>query len=81
MITAKDIRERLTTHPFEPFRIVTSSGERYDILHHDWVLLAKRTLAVGTPKTEGDRNPDGLHLVSILHITALEVIQTKAKKK
>jgi hypothetical protein len=81
MITAKDIRERLTMRPFEPFRIVTSSGEHYDILHHDWVLLAKRTLAVGTPKTEGARDPDGLHLVSILHVTALEVIPSKTKKK
>jgi hypothetical protein len=81
MITSNDIRERLRTSPFEPFRIVTSSGEHYDILHHDWVLLAKRTLAVGTPKVEGDRNPDGLHLISILHITALEVIATKPKKK
>jgi hypothetical protein len=81
MITANDINDRLTTRPFEPFRIVTSSGEHYDILHHDWVLLAKRTLAVGTPKTEGDRDPDGLHLISILHITALEVIPRKAKKR
>lgn len=81
MITVADIRARLTTQPFEPFRIVTSSGESYDILHHDWVLLAKRTLAVGTPKTEGERDPDGLHLISILHITALEVITRKAKKK
>ncbi|MBI1830268.1 MAG: hypothetical protein HYR84_02320 [Planctomycetes bacterium] len=81
MITAKHIRERLTMHPFQPFRIVTSSGEHYDILHHDWVLLAARTLAIGAPKTEGDRNPDGLHLISILHITALDVIPGKAKKK
>jgi len=81
MITSQDIRERLNTRPFEPFRIVTSSGEHFDILHHDWVLLAKRTFAVGTPKMEGDRNPDGLHLVSILHVTALEVIPSKAKRK
>ena len=81
MITANDIRDRLKTTPFEPFRIVTSSGERYDILHHDWVLLAKRTLAIGTPKTEGDVTPDGLHLISILHITAIEVIPVRSKKK
>ena len=81
MISSQDIRERLTTRPFEPFRIVTSSGEHYDIHHHDWVLLAKRTLAVGTPKSDSDRDPDGLHLVSILHVTALEVITSKSKKK
>jgi hypothetical protein len=46
-----------------------------------WMLLARRTLAVGAPKTEGDRNPDGLHLISILHITALEVIRARPKKK
>jgi hypothetical protein len=38
-------------------------------------------LMIGTPKTEGDKDPDGTHLVSILHVTALEVIQTKPRKK
>lgn len=81
MITAQDVRELLAQRPFEPFRIVTSSGEYYDIPHSDFVFVTKRTLRIGTPKTAGDKEPDGLHLVSILHVTALEVIQTKTKKK
>ena len=81
MITAQDIHERLARRPFEPFRIVTSSGRNYDIPHSDFVIVTKRTLRIGTPKVEGDKDPDGAHLVSILHVTALEVIQTKPKKK
>ena len=81
MITAQDVRERRDRRPFEPFRVVTSSDQHYDIPHSDFLFVTKRTVGIGTPKTEGDKEPDGLHLVSILHITALEVIQTKAKKK
>src|SRR5436309_2163880 len=38
MITAQDVRELLAQRPFEPFRIVTSSGQHYDIPHSDFVL-------------------------------------------
>lgn len=81
MITSQDVRERLAKRPFEPFRIITSSGQHYDIPHSDFLIATKRTLSIGTPKTEGDKDPNGSHLVSILHVTALEVIQAKAKKK
>jgi hypothetical protein len=77
MITAHDIRERLAKRPFEPFRIFTSSGRSYDIPHSDFLFLDRRTLSIGTPRTEGDKEPDGIHPVSILHVTALEVIQTR----
>ena len=77
MITAQDVRER---RPFEPFRIVTSSGQHYDVPHSDFLFVTKRTLGIGTPKIEGDKDPDGIHLFSILHVTALEVIQTKPPK-
>jgi hypothetical protein len=77
MITSQDVRERLSKRPFEPFRIVTSSGQHYGIPHSDFVFVGKRTLAIGTPKFVGDKDPNGIHLISILHVTALEVIQTK----
>jgi len=79
VITSSDIRERLRRLPFEPFRILLSSGQHYDIFHSEFVIVTKRTLEIATPKTEGDKEPDGTHLVSILHVTALEVIPAKAK--
>ena len=65
-----NVRKLWKQRPFEPFRIVLDSGQHYDILG-----------PIATPKIEDDKEPDGLHLVSILHVTALEVIQTKAKRK
>ncbi len=64
MITAQDVRELLAQRPFEPFRIVTSSGQHYDIPHSDFLIVTKRTLRIGTPKTEGEKEPDGTTLVS-----------------
>jgi hypothetical protein len=80
MITSQDIRERLAKLPFEPFRIITSSGQSYDVVHSELLIVSKRTVGVCTPKIEGDKDPNGAHLISILHITALEVIQSKRKK-
>lgn len=77
MITSQDIRERISKRPFEPFRIVTSSGEHYDVPHSDFLAISRRTIAIGTPKYVGDKDPNGIHLISILHVTALEVIQTQ----
>ena len=81
MITAADIKDRLSERPFSPFRIVTSSGKEYNILHPEFLMVGKRVLGIGTPKKEGDEEIDGIHVISVLHITALESLAAQAKKK
>ena len=81
MITSSDIKDRLAEHPFAPFRILTSSGKEYDILHPEFLMVGKRVLGIGTPKKEGDDEIDGIHVISVLHVTALEALAARAKKK
>ena len=47
MITASDIDARRKAVPFEPFRIVMSSGLIYDVYHPDMLLITKRTIYIG----------------------------------
>ena len=35
----QDIRELATRSPFVPFTVVTASGERYAVKHHDFILF------------------------------------------
>lgn len=81
MITSSDIRDRVQKKPFFPFRIRTSSGESYDILHPEFAMVGKRIVVVGTPVNEDDAEFDKAHIVSILHVTALEILPEHAAKQ
>jgi hypothetical protein len=81
MITSDEIKKRLARHPFAPFRIVTSSGEHYDILHPEFLMVGKRVLGVGTVREDGDDEIDGVDVISVLHVTALEMLSPARKKK
>ena len=81
MITSAEIKDRLSEQPFAPFRIVTSSGKEYDILHPEFLMVGRRVLGIGTPRRQGEDEIDGIHVISVLHVTALETLATQAKKK
>jgi len=72
MFTAPDIRSRVQKQPFEPFRIVTTSGQTFDVLHPGLVMVGARHVAVGHPSRKDPGIYDGLSEVAILHITTLE---------
>jgi hypothetical protein len=43
MFTADHIYERMQDRPFKPLRIVTSSGESYDVYHPELVVVGNDT--------------------------------------
>lgn len=81
MIKAQDIRERVAKRPFVPFRIRMSSGEAYEVQHPELVLVMNRLLTIGMPAPNGDPDDERVHVVSVLHVTALEALPPRGKKK
>jgi hypothetical protein len=71
MITAKQVRQLLTAHPFRPFRVHLSDGSHYDVPNHDAAIVEHNTVDIGV-----NLDPDGIaeRLVrcAILHIVKLE---------
>lgn len=71
MLTADDIRDRVRERPFRPLRIVTSSGETYDVLHPDLIMIGQHEITVGllgsVPSTYYSRQAR----IALMHITAL----------
>jgi hypothetical protein len=78
MCRPDEILERLRKRPFTPVRIKVTSGEEFDILHPDLVLVGERDVTIGTASK---RNP-GMYYsqtrVAIMHITMLEDITSQA---
>lgn len=72
MITAQHVRDLLTAAPFQPFRIVTSSGTTYDIRHPEIVLVTRQVLYVGIYEPNRPDFPSRAALVSVLHVTDLQ---------
>ncbi len=80
MITAADLREKAKQQPFVPFRIWMSSGQSVDVLHPEFIMIGKRFAIVGKPLHAGDSEFDGVQQLSILHITAVELLGSESSK-
>jgi hypothetical protein len=71
----QNIGDLLHRRPFEPFRVVLSSGDAYDVPHPEFAWLVKGGLYVGLPgKRNGkdDELPHRAVYCSALHIAAIE---------
>ena len=78
-MTLDTVLELLRRRPFEPFRIVTSSGERYPVDHPEMALPIRNGLYVGL----GGKGGVAEHaaFVSLLLISSLETIPRNGKKR
>jgi hypothetical protein len=76
MLTADDIHQRVRIRPFRPLRLVTSSGEFYDVYHPDLIMVGRRDVIVGLPSSENPIHYEQVARIAIMHVTALEDLPT-----
>jgi len=63
-----EIRRALKREPFQPFRVVTSSGESYAVRNPDLVVPMRNMVFIAMP--DGERYT----IVAYLHVTAVETL-------
>ncbi len=80
MFTSKDIKRRIKRQPFVPIRIVTSSGEKYDVMHPDLIMVGIRDIQVGSASPNDPATYDDIDRIALVHITALEDLSVPHKK-
>ena len=80
MKTFANVRKLWKQRPFEPFRIVLETGQRYDILGPDDIMVTKTALAIGRRKNKDDAEFDSAHVVGVLQVTAIEPLESHSKK-
>jgi hypothetical protein len=74
VMTAETFKEILHRRPFEPFRVVMSSGESYTVMHPEMALVSARSLILAIPEPT---HPEGERLVfcSYLHVAHVEILR------
>jgi hypothetical protein len=75
-MSPQDLESELHKKPFQPFRIVTTTGKAYEITERDlpMMMVGKRTVIIGFRVAETDPNFDRYEVVSLVHIVRLEPI-------
>jgi hypothetical protein len=71
-MSANVLREALTRHPFEPFRVRLSSGDVYEVRHPENALLLRGGVYIALG-SDGDL-PERAVFCSMLHIAAVETV-------
>ena len=69
LVTADTIQEMLEREPFEPFRVVTASGESYAVRNPHLVALLRSEVFIAHP------NSDRRTFVPLRNVTAVETIR------
>ena len=72
MITASELKARMTAQPFVPFRVCISDGKSYDITNHDMMWVARNAVYIGVESSKADDIADRVVQCAILHITRVE---------
>jgi hypothetical protein len=72
-MTSHTFRELLTKRPFQPFRVVMSSGISYEVRQPAMAFVTRRDLLVGVDEAD-DGVPAEFRICSLLHVTAVEPV-------
>lgn len=78
MFSAEDIQARLRGLPFTPVRIVTTTGDAYDIHHPDLVLTGRRFLIIGVPTSDNPTVAEQVTRVAMVHVVELRDLPNAA---
>lgn len=76
-MTTRTFRDPLRAQPFQPFRLVISSGQTYDVRHPEMAWRLHTDLLIGTDEAE-DGQPTRYRTRSLPHVTAIEPLPTTA---
>jgi hypothetical protein len=75
-MTVQTFQELLSKRSFEPFRLVMSSGQTYDVRHPEMAFLTKTDILVGIGDTD-EGVPASFKICSLLHVTSIEPLKSR----
>jgi hypothetical protein len=73
-MTLQTLRDLMKARPFQPFRVVMSSGESYEVRHPETAFLSRTILFVGIDIPD-DGVPAHFKMCSLLHFASIEPLE------
>ena len=77
-MNAEAFRKLIRQQPFQPFRVVMSSGEGYDVRHPEMIMVLQNRVLIGTDVADDDA-PADYTICPLLHVAAIEPLQPSSR--
>jgi hypothetical protein len=71
-MTLQDLQEAARRQPFQPFRLILTTGETRDIRHPDLIMVGHRSLIIGIPSPAAPTVYDRTIKVDNFHVVGIE---------
>jgi len=71
-MTYDDLHEAARRQPFQPFRLILTTGASYDIRHPDLIMVGRRSAVIGLVDQDGGTAYDRTLQVDLLHVVGIE---------
>jgi hypothetical protein len=71
-MTQEDLRDAAHRQPFEPFRVILTTGAAYDIRHPDLIMVGRRAAVIGLTNEPSGTAFDRTIKVDLLHVVGIE---------
>ena len=71
-MTHEELHEAARRQPFEPFRVILTTGATYDIRHPDLILVGRRSASIGMTNEPNGTAYDRTLKVDLLHVVGIE---------
>jgi hypothetical protein len=75
-MTQEEIQAVARHQPFEPFRLILTTGATYDIHHPDLIMVGKRSVTIGFTNEPGGTAYDRTIKVDLFHVVGIEDLPT-----
>jgi hypothetical protein len=80
-MTQKDLQDAAHRQPFEPFRVILTTGATYDIRHPDLIMVGRRAAVIGITNEPGATAFDRTLKVDLLHVVGTEELPSTPSSK
>jgi hypothetical protein len=71
-MTQEELQEAARRQPFEPFRLILTTGATYDITHLNLIMVGRRSAVVGVTNDPHGSAYDRTIKVDLLHVVGIE---------
>jgi hypothetical protein len=71
-MTQEELQKAARRQPFEPFRIILTTGATYDIQHPDLIMVGKRSAVIGVTHQPDTIVYDYALTVDLFHIVGIQ---------
>jgi hypothetical protein len=72
LMTHLELQNAARRQPFEPFRLVLTTGATYDVRHPDLIMVGNRSAVIGITEKPGKAAYDHTIKVDLLHVVAIK---------